>query len=89
MSKPMANKDVRDYLHRYWIEFNPEDISENKTIGYGVTAFDYADALQLLNEKIFTGGLPTVTALIEDADVETLGLEAVGRVERRGIWYPA
>jgi hypothetical protein len=65
----------------------------NKPSGYGVTAFDYLDAVQLLRERVFSGkDLPAIGSVIEDVDISTLDDRHVrpnmGVPVWRGVWYP-
>jgi len=82
-------------LHRYWIKF--EQDSKNHVIGTllgcGVTAHSYEDALEILQDNVFTGkALPPVLSMIEDVDVSNLDpnhvLPNIGNPLRRGIWFP-
>jgi hypothetical protein len=58
----------------------------------GVTAFSIDDAKALIETRVFPGGLPLVTKLIEDVDVSTLDANHIRpNMEPpnwRGIWYP-
>jgi hypothetical protein len=62
-------------------------------LGYGVTAYDYADALQILRWQAFDNNpLPPVASVIEDVDVSTLDaghiLPNMHPPNWRGIWFP-
>lgn len=82
--------------HRYWIEFDLEGwtgIRSPLEVCFGVTAYDTADALRLIQERILHGeALPAVRSVIEDVDVSTLEPNHVriniGVTIWRGIWYP-
>jgi hypothetical protein len=80
-------------LRRYWFEFQRTGTSENLSLGYGVTAHDYNDALRLLEQRVFEGRpLPQIVRCTEDVDVSTLDsrhvLPNIGLVIARGVWYP-
>lgn len=62
-------------------------------LGCGVTAFSYEDALDLLQDKVFTEKpIPPVSSVIEDVDVSTLDADHVrpnmGNPLKCGIWFP-
>ena len=78
----------KDLLHRYWFEFD-----EPFGGWYGVTAYNYEDAISLLNKWEFKGKtMPPLKKMIEDVNVESLDaghvLPNMGVVAVRGIWYP-
>ena len=83
-------------LRRYWIKFQtaPTDrLLPGMRFGYGVTAYDYDDALQILRWQAFDNApLPLVASVIEDVDVSTLDaghiLPNMHPPNRRGIWFP-
>lgn len=62
-------------------------------LGCGVTAYDYNDALALLREKVFKGGVvPRILEFKEDVDISLLEQKHVRpNMENptiRGIWFP-
>lgn len=58
--------------------------------GIGVTGYDEADCLALLEEVLDGEPVPQVSSRVRDVDIETLRLRApVGVPSWRGIWYPA
>ena len=62
-------------------------------LGCGVTAYDYDDAIALLQERVFTEeAMPNITDFTEDVNVSTLDanhiLPNIGLVIDRGIWFP-
>jgi hypothetical protein len=63
-------------------------------MGCGITAWNYDDAISLLDKQIFKGApIPKVTKFIENIDVSTLDanhiLPNIGNPPNvRGIWYP-
>jgi hypothetical protein len=80
-------------LHRYWFSFEKFDRPTPLNLGCGVTAFDYDDAIKLLNERIFSSEkFPRIVNCIADIDVSTLDpnhvLPNLGLVSDRGIWFP-
>ena len=83
-------------LRRFWFEFeiaNAATASPGLMPGYGVTASDSEDALQLVAERVFRGSMrPPVARCIEDVDVRELDQNHVipnmKPPNLRGIWYP-
>jgi len=83
-------------LHRYWIKFDPS--SENRYVnrvklGCGVTAFDFDDAIQILEEIIFLDDkTPAILSVVEDVDVSSLECNHVrinmDNPAAGGIWFP-
>ena len=76
-------------LTRYWFELEGETISR---LGYGVTAYGEADALELLAAAIGRP-LPRVRSVIVDIDVSTLDgghvlPNVVAPPSERGVWFP-
>lgn len=83
-------------LRRYWFKF---DIPINGIYplgllaGCGVTAYNYEDAFNLLQNKVFINIIPpSIQVVIEDVDVSTLDkdhvLPNIGISALRGIWFP-
>ena len=82
-------------LHRYWIELESGDpkLAWQGKFRYGVTAYNYEDALKLLVESFFMNrGFPSVVSVVEDVDISTLQVgklvTEIGVPVWRGIWYP-
>lgn len=83
-------------MKRYWFEFNfneTDKIPYGLSIGCGVTAFNYEDAIDIIQKKIFTGKkLPNITKEIEAIDVSTLDqghvIPNMKPPNNRGIWFP-
>ncbi|MDR6781624.1 hypothetical protein ABIE26_001888 [Pedobacter africanus] len=81
---------------RYWIKFNFENyapIPSGTIIGCGVTALDYEDALNIINDKLFkNNSMAPIENLIENVDISTLDaghiLPNMGLPNVRGIWFP-
>ena len=83
-------------LRRFWFTF-PLTIKDphppGVLLGVGVTAFDKADAIALMKEKVFTKvPFPPISGIREDVDISTLDaghvLPNMGNVLKRGIWFP-
>jgi hypothetical protein len=80
-------------LCRFWFTFiDPPKLSP-LNLGCGVTAYDYADAVKILQEKVFYGkSMPTINSIAEDVDIQTLDrnhvLPNIGVVTDRGVWFP-
>ena len=83
-------------LRRYWIKFQTEPDHSGLSwtrLGYGVTAYDYNDALQIIRWHVFDNEpLPPVASVIEDVDVSTLDaghiVPNMHPPNWRGIWFP-
>jgi hypothetical protein len=82
-------------LRRFWFEFeaDPTGLPLGMSYGCGVTARDYDDALALLRERAFPGGvIPRFLRSVEDVDVSTLDprhvLPNMHPPVVRGIWFP-
>jgi len=80
-------------LVRFWFEFNLTDNYSFLGLGCGVSAWNYDDAINILNEKIFINNpSPSIKNVIEDIDVSTLDqghvLPNMLPPNNRGVWYP-
>jgi hypothetical protein len=83
-------------VRRFWFEFSADpgtSLPAGVRLGCGVSAYDYDDALQIIQTSVFkNGALPTIARDIEDVDVSELDANHVrpnmGDVLRRGIWFP-
>lgn len=86
-------------LIRYWIQFEfgeaPYHYASYMSLrgGCGVTAYDLADALVVLREKLFkTDPIPRIKTVCENIDVSTLDpghiLPNIGITVDRGVWFP-
>jgi hypothetical protein len=84
-------------LRRFWVEFAlpspPVDSPPGVMAGCGVTAFDTADALNIIQTNVFRGGeLPPLQSLVADVDVSSLDsrhvIPNIGNVLKRGVWFP-
>jgi hypothetical protein len=84
-------------LRRYWFEFDfsqDENLASSCKQGCGVTAYDYDDALALMENMVFKdAGLPPVRKVVEDIDISTLDENHVrpniGIPVFRGVWFPS
>ncbi|MCX5660698.1 MAG: hypothetical protein NTW19_13400 [Planctomycetota bacterium] len=84
-------KDPR--LRRFWIEVERGRPRSLPFWAFGVTAHDYADALAILQERVFKDcGLPEVVRVVANVDVRELDQNHVvpnmGVVVWRGVWHP-
>ncbi|SHN09662.1 hypothetical protein [Mucilaginibacter sp. OK098] len=82
-------------LTRYWFEFKKnDDLFPQAYTRCGVTAYNYNDAINLLNQYMFKGNImPIIKNVIENIDVSTLDANhilpnLVIPPNFRGIWYP-
>ena len=82
-------------LTRFWIEFDEGNNTISHGLGYccGVTAFDFADALKIIQTKIFKGkNLPDIRTKKGNIDILTLDQNHVipnmYSPDKRGIWFP-
>jgi hypothetical protein len=85
-------------MKRYWFNFEIEDGKSSEypagvILGCGVTAFSYQDAINILREKVFTGGeMPKIRKVIEDVNINDLDQDHIIPNMRppiyRGVWFP-
>lgn len=80
-------------LKRYWFKFEGLPRFHALTLGCGVTAYDYSDALRLIADNIFRGEeLPAIAEVIENVDVSKLDqghvIPNMEPVVWRGVWFP-
>jgi hypothetical protein len=82
-------------MTRYWFEFNGslQELPPGLILGCGVTAFDYADAISIVQQKVFKGKvLPEIKTKIENIDISTLDkahvLPNMKDPTLRGVWFP-
>ena len=80
---------------RYWFEFKESDsiYSLGVQLGCGVTAFNYEDAVKILEETIFIRQkLPAIKNYIENIDIRNLDqghvIPNMWTPNFRGVWYP-
>jgi hypothetical protein len=76
-------------LHRFWFKFEGDD---NSALGYGVTAWTEADAINILQAEVFGVKPLPPYSIISDFDVSTLDPRHITpNMENptwRGIWFP-
>jgi len=88
----MARKRRMDkLLHTYWIVFKNPPVGMR--LGCGVTAYNYDDAVLLLNKTLFDKAqLPQIEQVTEDIKVTDLEQNHVipnmGVINLRGVWFP-
>jgi hypothetical protein len=87
---------MKQSYKRFWFEFEipsafgyPPGIG----IGCGITAFDYTDAISIMDQKVFTGmKRPPFKRVIENVDIGTLDqghvIPNMKPPVDRGIWFP-
>ena len=83
-------------LVRYWFEFeiNPRQAQFPRvSLGCGVIAYNYEDALVLITEKVFQNiALLPIKSVVEHIDVSTLdsnhNRSSKGLTLIRGAWFP-
>lgn len=83
-------------LKRFWFEFdikNAFGLPPGIGIGCGITAIDYADALEILNAKVFKyQGMPPIKKQIENVDIRDLDqghvIPNMSVLTERGVWFP-
>jgi len=87
---------MNNLLTRFWFEFEIEDISKLPGgVGYGcgVSAFDYDDAINILQEKVFKNvEIPKIIRFIENVNINELDQTHVvvnmNPPIYRGVWFP-
>jgi len=87
---------VENVFRRFWIEFvetNGTNLPIGISRGCGVSAYSYDDAIQILEDRVFThGNIPEIANVIEDVDVSSLDeghvLPNIGNTLIRGVWFP-
>jgi hypothetical protein len=87
-----ATASLKVMVHRYWIEFAPEDaVPLGLGWGCGVTAVDWDDAVRLVTELLGTTP-PDAIRVTKDVDVSTLDaghvLPNMHPPNERGVWFP-
>lgn len=83
-------------LRRFWFEFSDDTgkpLPIGVGLGCGVSAYDYDDAIQIIQSAVFEGKpLPVISTSIADVDVSELDVNHVrsnmGNVLQRGVWFP-
>ena len=88
--------DLIKLLTRYWFEFYKDkvtDLPAGLGLGCGVTAFNYLDAISILEDKVFRGQvLPQIKVQKENVDIRTLDaghvIPNMQDPTLRGVWFP-
>ena len=81
-------------LVRFWFEFESSDLPMSPLChGCGVTAWNYEDALNIVQDSIFQGkGMPAIVKCADNLDVSTLDRDHVlpnmNPANYRGVWFP-
>ncbi len=80
-------------LKRFWFEFEKLSKPTALNLGCGITAYDYDDAIYILQTKVFAeSNPPKVNRVVENVDVSLLDpkhvLPNIGNVACRGVWFP-
>jgi len=83
-------------MKRFWFQFefdNQMTIPAGLSMGCGITALDYSDAIEILRQKIFKNKkVPHIKKVVENIDVSTLDsghvLPNMNAPNLRGIWFP-
>jgi hypothetical protein len=82
-------------LTRYWITFSRRDgdLHLGTGLGVGVTAYDFADAKNILGRTIFKHStLPEIADVVEGVTFDQLDQSHVatnmGVMVCRGVWFP-
>lgn len=81
---------------RYWFEFKIDSVFEYPFgigLGCGVTAYNYDDAIRLMDEKIFhSSKWPLIEKVVENVDIRNLDNDHVIPNMKSpapyGVWYP-
>jgi hypothetical protein len=80
-------------LHRFWLTFKHPPQFSPLGLGCGVTAYNYADALELVRSRVFSEkSMPVIESVTQDVDIQTLDkyhvVPNMGLVNNRAVWYP-
>ena len=83
-------------MRRFWFEFNIDSLKDIPTgikMGCGITAFDYNDAITILEEKVFSRSTkPNFKKVVEDIDIRLLDqghvIPNMKSPTDRGVWFP-
>lgn len=87
---------MKNVYRRFWFEFEIDsafNFPPGIGVGCGITAFNYDDAIKILDEKIFgTMRRPPFKRVIEDVDISTLDQGHVIPNMKPpiylGVWFP-
>lgn len=94
--KVIAAEYMKNIYTRFWFEFESENafsLPPGIGIGCGVTAFDYNDAVRIIDSKIFKQtSRPPFKKIIQDVDIRLIDQNHVipnmKPPNERGIWFP-
>lgn len=79
-------------MKRFWIEFEESIPYSPLSIGCGITANNYDDAISLLRDRVLKGRDIKIRTIVADIDVSSLDaghvLPNMGNVMVRGVWFP-
>jgi hypothetical protein len=75
------------------VKFAPSETPSPLNLGCGISAYNLADAKQLLTDQVFTTyGPREIAEVTEDVDISTLDELHVrpnmGLPVKRGVWFP-
>ena len=81
------------HLKKFWFCFEPFPKPSPINLGCGVTAYNYDDAVYLLQDRVFgEHGVPRIVECIENIEQTALDqkhvLPNIGDAAIRGIWFP-
>lgn len=84
------DRHVAASLHRFWITLADPELGSG--LGYGVTAYDEADARSILAHLVFEDRAQELAEVRADVDVRDLDqghvIPNMNPPNWRGIWYP-
>lgn len=94
-AKWISNK-LKTTVTQYWFEFETtqiRDLSPGLSIGCGITAYDYDDAISILRQRVFKGqAIPALKDRKENVDIRTLDqghvIPNMKDPTLRGVWFP-
>lgn len=80
-------------LHRFWFCLAQSTTPSILNLGCGITAYDEADARDILQERVFSiYGTREILSMMKDVDVSTLDEDHIrpnmGTPAARGVWFP-
>lgn len=80
-------------MKMYWFKFEELPQPGIMNLGVGVSAYDYEDAIKLLQERVFgPNGPPAIAQCTENVRLDDLEknhvLPNIGSFYLRGIWFP-
>ena len=80
-------------LHRFWFKFSSIPLPNSLRLGCGVTAYNYDDALVILQETVFSSReFPEIESFVADVDISDLDQKhVIPNMEAPvwlGVWFP-